>query len=365
MEEPIDSFQSPKQDKMISLIAWLIIASLLFYVIVFTFESFLRKSPSVVVSQAMDDSYPEVVDTPFVIEAKPVPKETPISPEVKIVNPVIKDAVTVVTSPNSTTDGVDDFFKELASESKVKDQFVNPVHSATSASQNVVSQTQTVSALPVRSPVAVNTPTVAPTLRNVEVPQILIKWIQIDQKFSSMRAAFSVLKELRYGNLDPEFEFLPSEGGYLVMFGMPASDSEVQAAKDRLEGLNSGLRLKVLSPQEVSNMQLQSRRMLGRATPIAPIEPEVAVLDYRRISRQRPFTIQVGSFLSRQNAVALRDGLISKGFLVDVEEIRIGSQAQFRVLLGNYGSKAEASISATEISEKHELPVYVREAPLQ
>ena len=41
MEEQLQSISSPKQDRMISLIAWLIIASLLFYLTVVTFEGFL------------------------------------------------------------------------------------------------------------------------------------------------------------------------------------------------------------------------------------------------------------------------------------------------------------------------------------
>jgi len=354
MEEPIDSFQSPKQDKMISLIAWLIIASLLFYVIVFTFESFLRKSPGVVVTQSMEDSIPDESDPPFIVESRPV--VAPVSPAVQVdvrQNPV--EPVKVDVKPVSSQDGVDDFFRELASSTKVQTEFVNPLQSTVQVSPKTVVVSQ---------PLAV-APEIRPVIKNVEVPQILVKWIQIEERFPSMRAAFSLLKELKYGNIEPEFEFLPAEGGYQVMFGMPASDSEVRLVKERLEGLNNNLKLRILSAQEVSSLQLQSRRMLGRATPIAPVEPEVAVSDFRRIAKQRPFTIQVGSFLSRQNAVTLRDSLISKGFLADVEEIRIGSQAQFRVLLGNYGSKSEASVSAAEISEKHELPVYVREAPFQ
>ena len=56
MEEQLQSISSPKQDRMISLIAWLIIASLLFYLTVVTFEGFLRLTPEIQITQKVETS---------------------------------------------------------------------------------------------------------------------------------------------------------------------------------------------------------------------------------------------------------------------------------------------------------------------
>ena len=64
MEEQLQSISSPKQDRMISLIAWLIIASLLFYLTVVTFEGFLRLTPEIQITQKVETSE-ENVPTEF------------------------------------------------------------------------------------------------------------------------------------------------------------------------------------------------------------------------------------------------------------------------------------------------------------
>jgi len=62
------------------------------------------------------------------------------------------------------------------------------------------------------------------------------------------------------------------------------------------------------------------------------------------------------------NARQLSNDLQQKGYSSAVESKLQRGVAHYRVLLGNYENRRVASKEAAQISEKENLPVYVREA---
>jgi cell division septation protein DedD len=75
----------------------------------------------------------------------------------------------------------------------------------------------------------------------------------------------------------------------------------------------------------------------------------------------KPFTIQIGAFNSRERAESLMSEMSGRGYnSLFIEEKTLSGVANFRVLLGNFSSQREASIYATGLSEKENVPVYAR-----
>ena len=60
------------------------------------------------------------------------------------------------------------------------------------------------------------------------------------------------------------------------------------------------------------------------------------------------------------NARNLSNQLRAKSFSSDVETFSYGGVEQFRVLVGNFVTRSEATKFATQLSENEKLPVYVR-----
>lgn len=363
MQEPIDSYDSPRQDKMISLIAWLIIASLLFYVIIFLFQGFLTKSPSMVVEQPIEENRPD--DLPFIIET-PAKVDSPVVVTGPVVSndPVVTEvATTVQTAP------VDDFFDQVVANRVQQTMFRNPVSEQGSTATPIVSAVRPVvrASSEVVRPVDAITP--PPVVRTAPVQPAVApavpqeRTIRVDPPFRNMREAFLRLKDVNFGELSAEFELLRSGNEYIALIRVAGSDSDSRRIATQLASANQSLGFAALSAEQWQALRRSESGVVSGSSTGSENLPDDAVASFRELSRQRPYTIQIGSFLSRQNAVALRDSMIQKNYLADVEEIQVSGKSQFRVLVGNYATKAAAGLSATELSERHELPVYVREAP--
>lgn len=358
MEEPLDTYEAPKQDKMISLIAWLIIASLLFYVIVFTFESFLKKSPSMAVNSELTEetmletSDPDENESVAVTQSEEVLRN-PFAEEVvenrpEMVSPV-EESVRV--SPDE-----EEFFGEFAAttQTELEEEATQTVIAAPVVAEPVVTSVPT----PLRpQPVVAARP--AETPRPVaSTPQSMLR---MSKSFTNMREALQFMKQSGRDLPGLQFEMASSGGNYQVL--MPDNALTRQFMRKVLQ--SEELDFEGLSSQELANLKQDSRRALGRQVTESSISPQEAVGQFRTAAKNRPYTIQIGSFLQRENAVQLRDKMIQTGYLGDIEEFWFRSKAQYRVLVGNYASRQEASKTAGELSERFEVPVYVREAPAQ
>ena len=112
----VETYQSSKHDKMISLIAWLIVGSLLFYLAVYTFESFLRKSPyqeiiQQVGSKNQDNSASVEENADAVVASQPVDQ----SVNVEFMSPELPDQNIKTTSQQPEIAAVESPVTELVS----------------------------------------------------------------------------------------------------------------------------------------------------------------------------------------------------------------------------------------------------------
>src|SRR5690606_17661480 len=92
-----------------------------------------------------------------------------------------------------------------------------------------------------------------------------------------------------------QFEMASSGGNYQVL--MPDNDLTRQFMRKVLQ--SEEVDFEGLSSQELMNLKQDSRRALGRQVTEASISPGEAVSQYRVAAKNRPYTIQVGSFLQR------------------------------------------------------------------
>ena len=358
MEEPLDTYEAPKQDKMISLIAWLIIASLLFYVIVFTFESFLRKSPSMAISSELSEAgftqfedldEADSVMTTQANDALRNPFSEVVTEDVVVVTPSAEDET-------SSLPAEEEFFGEFSSTTQAElQEEVTPTLAPPPVVEIPVIAVQETP----RPQPAIAIPKTVETPRPVSRPTQSI--LRMSKSFTNMREALQFMKQQGRELPGLQFEMASSGGNYQVL--MPDNELTRQFMRKVLQA--EEVDFEGLSPQELINLKQDSRRALGRQVTESFISPEEAVSQYRIVAKNRPYTIQVGSFLQRENAVQLRDKMIQTGYLGDIEEFRFRGKAQYRVLVGNYASRQEASKAAGDLSERFEVPVYVREAPAQ
>ena len=118
---------------------------------------------------------------------------------------------------------------------------------------------------------------------------------------------------------------------------------------------------RLVTPPKVVRAVSQSENTLPVA-PVAEVAQSVVAADQNFWGEVglKPFTIQVGSFLKMSNARNLSNQLRAKSFSSDVETFSYRGVEQFRVLVGNFVTRSEATKFATQLSENEKLPVYVR-----
>jgi len=352
MEGPLETFETPKQDKMISLIAWLIIASLLFYLAVFTFESFLRKSPWFAVTQEISGT--EQVETTLVqgdeVISEPVFEETVIEevnafasidadPEVNFREdvPLIQEAP-VTSSTVTVQDGSEAPFQNR---------------------QEVVSESSFTTLAEEVEDVA------PPTSQIVEeiVAPIQMSQVKLESTFLSRSQAFQYLKEMDFGDLDISLELITQQGKVHVLIGGQKAEEEVGRLEKYLRARNHGLGLVRISESD-SEVLFQEAVTAEAPSPTpaasAPVVHSGQAIDFDAEASMKPYTIQVGSFLSRRNAVILQERMQEKGYSSKVEEKLQGNTYHYRVLVGNFINRETATSQATKLSEVEDVPVYVR-----
>jgi len=374
MEEPLEAFETPKQDKMISLIAWLIVASLLFYLSVVTFEGFLRLSPDIRVVENMDMENPDTanpgdVDPGFVLEQETTTSETQVEPDYDMISESSETdipslaGIEVERGVEQAGEGLEEILddpQEIAlSQNEQYTKEVEPVVDQTT--QNVSSESLVVS--------EVEVPDIASVVQEATAELGPVYQLAMERVFESRAEAFDALKKMSFGDLDLEFELVQRSSGFHVLLGGELSRSELDQLKQYLSIRNNNLALQTLDVQGVENL-LSSR--VVKAGPSArqslnreKSAPRVTVplgADFYTRAGALPFTIQVGSFLQEVNARQLSNDLQQKGYSSAVESKLQRGVAHYRVLLGNYENRRVASKEAAQISEKENLPVYVREA---
>jgi hypothetical protein len=360
MEGPLDTFENPKQDKMISLIAWLIIASLLFYLAVFTFESFLRKSPWFAVTQELS-STEAIEEVPSSVKAvgsqfiEPDIRESVADLAQLPVQDVTEAQVTVPTE-NS--------FDSLGSE-------VNP-----SEVEEIVAQTANITKQ-VEKTVAVEQlaqPVVEAALSSgfdepLEMDKALSQ-LRLNAVFPTRKDAFQYLKVIDFGEMDLELELIRIDQSFHVLIGGLLAQSEMDRMQKYLTVRNHGLGLSRLSESDreevlssIKQVPADRSEPVNKASASAKVGPRQQVGDFDLRVSGKPFTIQVGSFLNRESATQVRDQMLNKGFTSKVEEKFQGGTYHYRVLVGNFFSRTDATDEATRLSEVEDVPVYVRKAP--
>jgi len=375
MDEQLQSISSPKQDRMISLIAWLIVMCLLFYLTVLTFEAFLRITPEIQVTQQVDQTGVES-------------QNQSAEPQVAMV-----DAVDL---PAEFT--ADEVAVELTSEDVITDQIetVDPVENVERAERSMDFVDELA--------VPVSEPEPEPTLNDVTVRDVKPETKSIDEKalmgsvtrelavltpnlsqlrlgktFDSRSEAFNYLKQIDYGELDVSLELVQRAGVVNVFVGGIMPKSDVDRLQQYMAVRNNGLVMNTLGSQEredllkasaATNASFQARSSVDTFVPDNNMVGQTSIPtrgsdNFWNEAKLKPFTIQIGSFLRMSNARSLSDQLRGKSFASDVETYSLGGVEQFRVLVGNFLTRAEASKFATQLSEKEALPVYVRSASMR
>lgn len=361
MEEPLDSFEeTPKQDKMISLIAWVIVASLLFYLTVITFEGFLRLSPEIKVVETADsidgnDSFAQ--GHSFDVSQG---TQDGFQTEGEVFNQANEDVVILPEVNLETTEAtvpvVDEMQPEVAEtpvvENPVIEQVeVEPTITEDSAELNVASMIEEV---------------VQPeTAMAVEVFQL-----KVNQVFTTRQNAFTFLRAMDFGELDLDIEIIARSDGYHVFLGGQVPRSELNKLDQYLKVRNHGIQLSTVGSEDKENIlsgQIESKApdLLKPVATVSGLKQEAIPAslngeDFFSIAKTHPFTIQVGSFLKVENAQALAQSLRSKSYTSEVESTEQAGTKHFRVLVGHFKDRRSAGKEATKLSEVEGLPVYVR-----
>jgi len=364
MEEQLQSISSPKQDRMISLIAWLIIASLLFYLTVVTFEGFLRLTPEIQITQKVETSEENVpteldeaptamIDTAELPadfannETSQLADAEVISAEQIIDIPVVEDPVEQSIVANEVDFNPSEV--EQDSNFSTTQSDVQPVKSSIDENILVGSVNEELSEL-------------TPNLHQ----------LRLSKSFVTRTEAFTYLKQIDYGELDISLELVQRGDTIHVFIGDLMPKSDVDRLEQYLGVRNNGLLMSVLGNQEREDLLKASRLEVPQVVVsesqsqnefnVAPPASRVISSDQNFWNEVglKPFTIQVGSFLKMVNARNLSNQLRSKSFSSDVETFSSGGVEQFRVLVGNFVTRSEATKFATQLSENEKLPVYVR-----
>ncbi len=364
MEEQLQSISSPKQDRMISLIAWLIIASLLFYLTVVTFEGFLRLTPEIQITQKVEtieesatiefeENLPEMINTAelpadFATNQKSQLEDSEDNRAEQIIDiPVVDDSV----EQNIVAEEVD----------------FNPVPIEVESNSL---QTE-VDSKPLKSAIDEN---ILVGSVNEELSELTanLHQLRLGKSFVTRTEAFTYLKQIDYGELDISLELVQRGDTIHVFIGDLMPKSDVDRLEQYIGVRNNGLLMSVLGSQEREDLLKASRPAASNvAMPVsqaentfsaAPTAPRIVSSDQKFWDEVglKPFTIQVGSFLKMVNARNLSNELRAKSFSSDVERFSFGGVEQFRVLVGNFVTRSEATKFATQLSENEKLPVYVR-----
>ena len=75
------------------------------------------------------------------------------------------------------------------------------------------------------------------------------------------------------------------------------------------------------------------------------------------------WVVQVGSFSSQKNALALRDKLRTEGFATQVEKVTVEGKVHYRVRVGPYLERTEADQNQQQLAEKFKLSARVLSYP--
>ena len=363
MEEQLQSISSPKQDRMISLIAWLIIASLLFYLTVVTFEGFLRLTPEIQITQKVETSDEDASlgfeeTTPEMINTEDLP-------------------IDFASNESNQQVNSDDIGVEQIIEIPVEDDTVE---------QSLIANDVELNDIPVEQDSNVLTPDVnAQTTKSSIDENILVgsvkeelseltpnlHQLRLGRSFVTRTEAFTYLKQIDYGELDISLELVQRGDTIHVFIGDLMPKSDVDRLEQYLGVRNNGLSMNILGNQEREDLLKASR--LEAPKVVLPTTQSQAFNAVPAVSQAvfsdqnfwgevnlKPYTIQVGSFLKMVNARNLSNQLRAKTFSSDVETFSSGGVEQFRVLVGNFVTRSEATKFATQLSENEKLPVYVR-----
>ena len=368
MEEQLQSISSPKQDRMISLIAWLIIASLLFYLTVVTFEGFLRLTPEIQITQKVeateDDIVTEFNEAPSaMIDTEELPADfsqdginelantDDINSEQIVDIPVVEDPVEEDIIANTV-----DFNSDLTEQdSEILENEVDSQVVKSTIDENVLVGSV-----------------------NEELSELTpnLYQLRLSKSFVTRTEAFTYLKQIDYGELDISLELVQRGDTIHVFIGDLMPKSDVDRLEQYLAVRNNGLLMSVLGNQEREDLLKASRLVTPPKVvlPVSQSENTLPVAPVARVAQSvvaadqnfwgevglKPFTIQVGSFLKMTNARNLSNQLRAKSFSSDVETFSFRGVEQFRVLVGNFVTRSEATKFATQLSENEKLPVYVR-----
>lgn len=351
----VETYQSSKHDKMISLIAWLIVGSLLFYLAVYTFESFLRKSPyqEIIQQVGSQKSVDQNTEKGFISSGDlTFAAEQPVTPVVATTTTTIATAEPTpkakATEPYTAAKPVATAVVDSASISE----------STAKASEGSVS--------PLKSDAIVR-PSNATNHSSV---------VAVANSFSSMDEVFRFMKQVDYGEEEVWAEVVDDSDGFLLFFRSPATElSPSPRLEYYLKMRNHGLKISLQQAPEQSVRPASQSRLAGDQTSSrqtggvkSGLEPSRKgfssgdVQDNFKANAQfKPYTIQIGAFNSLDRADALLAKMLKNGYdSIFIEQKILSGEYNFRVLLGNFVSQQEAAVYATSLSEKENVPVFVR-----
>ncbi len=91
-------------------------------------------------------------------------------------------------------------------------------------------------------------------------------------------------------------------------------------------------------------------RLLGAIGPgVIPVRVRVLSLPARSSAGAGPYTVQIGSFTTRPPAEALRDAV---GTGATIVESTVGSETRYRVRIGSYADRSQATSAARDLTSR-------------
>lgn len=342
MEEPLETLDTipETQDKLISLMAWLIIACLLFYLALFTFESFFKANQYSAVDREFNASSSEM-----------------------ILDSSQEDSDTVVIADT----GVDDNFLVNIEDGVLQDPMVEvPLVDVTETPIVEIpdSVLENTDSMQIPEAIVNNTSNAfldspmsdaADVVDTADVVKADMFQLKLATTFSTREEAFSAMKQMDFGDLEVSFDLVLFNDVYGVYLGNPLDQSDLAKFESYLSLRNTKTKFSILTQDDIENIDKQVE--ISKTKDVASLP---SVENFRTRAAMIQFTIQIGSFLREDNAQQLRDSMFKKGFNSDVEMTSRGGKTLYKVLVGNYATRRKALEAATELSESDNLPVYVR-----
>ncbi|MCJ8345268.1 SPOR domain-containing protein [bacterium] len=347
MEEPLETLDTvpETQDKLISLMAWLIIACLLFYLALFTFESFFKANQYSTVDENFDVSSSEMIlDSSQEISGSLFETEDSflVNLEDNSLNHSESTLVEVENGPFVVVDQSP--MVELNPMNRVNETFVELNQSQSSDSPVLVDV------------ISENIEVDSVNLSNeFSAPANEVFQLKLANTFTNREEAFAAMKQMDFGDLDLHFDLVLYNDVYVVYLGKAIEQSDLSKLENYLSLRNTKTKFSILTQSDVVNIDQEIEVSRDQNVAMKP-----SVENFRTRAAMIQFTIQIGSFLKEKNAKQLRDTMFQKGFNSDVETLDRGIKTLYKVLVGNYGTRREALEAATELSESDNLPVYVR-----